>query len=187
MPARHDASGRSPDFERMRPWTCTTGLLDGLEGERARGARQLLERCSRKGFSERGAEGGGRRGSARAAAGRARAGRHVHRREVEERAGVAASLVIRIRRLLGLPEPGAEERVFSDEDIAAAQSTQLFLDAGLAEEAIVEITRVLGEGDGAAGCHDHRGVRRRVPASPATARTTSPCVSRRSPKSSSRR
>jgi adenylate cyclase len=65
--------------------------------------------------------------------------------EVEERAGVPAGLVIRIRKLQGLPEPAPAERAFSDEDIAAAQSTRLFIDAGFGEDAIVTITRVLGE------------------------------------------
>src|SRR5205807_283588 len=54
-------------------------------------------------------------------------------------------LMIRIQRLQGLPEPGPDERVFGDEDLAAAESTQRFLDAGLDDEAIVTITRVLGE------------------------------------------
>jgi adenylate cyclase len=35
--------------------------------------------------------------------------------------------------------------VFGEEEIAAAQSTKMFIDAGIGEEAIAEITRVLGE------------------------------------------
>ncbi len=54
--------------------------------------------------------------------------------------------MIRIRRLLGLPKPEPDDRVFSDEDIEAARATKMFLDAGFDEERIVEITRVLGEG-----------------------------------------
>ena len=61
------------------------------------------------------------------------------------RSGMPESLVIRLRRLQGLSEPGPDERAFSDEDIAAVQSMRLFLDSGLDEEAIVTITRVLGE------------------------------------------
>jgi adenylate cyclase len=57
-------------------------------------------------------------------------------------------MMIRIRRQHGLPEPDPEDRVFSDEDIEAARSTKLFLDAGFDEERIIEITRVLGEGMG---------------------------------------
>ena len=67
-------------------------------------------------------------------------------REIEQRAGLPAGLMLRIRRLSGLPDADPDDRAFADEDIAAAQSTKLFMEAGLTEEAIVEITRVLGEG-----------------------------------------
>jgi adenylate cyclase len=66
-------------------------------------------------------------------------------REIEERTGVPAALMLRMRRLLGLPEVGLDDRAFGDEDVEAARSTRLFLEAGLGEEAIGEITRVLGE------------------------------------------
>ena len=36
--------------------------------------------------------------------------------------------------------------MFGEEEVKAAESTRLFLDVGLGEEAIAEITRVLGEG-----------------------------------------
>ena len=54
----------------------------------------------------------------------------------------------RIRRQHGLPGPGADDRVFTDEDVEAAKSMKLFLDAGFADERVDEITRVLGEGMG---------------------------------------
>jgi adenylate cyclase len=66
--------------------------------------------------------------------------------EIEERTGLPADKVLRTMRLLGLPEVGPEDRVFRDEDMAAADSIKLFLEAGFSEEAIAEITRVLGEG-----------------------------------------
>jgi adenylate cyclase len=66
--------------------------------------------------------------------------------EIERDAGLPAELLMRFRRLLGLPAPTPEDRVFAQEDIEAARSTQLFLDSGLDIESIVEITRVLGEG-----------------------------------------
>jgi adenylate cyclase len=65
--------------------------------------------------------------------------------EVEEQTGVPARLLLRIRRLSGLPEPGLSDRVFGEEDLEVGRSTKLFLDAGLSEEAIGEMTRVLGE------------------------------------------
>lgn len=66
-------------------------------------------------------------------------------KEIEERTGLPVALLIRMRRLLGLPEPGPDDRVFGEDEVAAAESTQLFIDAGLGEDAIVEITRILGE------------------------------------------
>jgi adenylate cyclase len=66
--------------------------------------------------------------------------------EIEERTGLPASTMINVRRLLGLPKPDPDDRVFSDEDVDAARATKMFLDAGFDEERIVEVTRVLGEG-----------------------------------------
>ncbi len=66
--------------------------------------------------------------------------------EIEERTGVPAGLIVRVRQLLGLPKPAPEERVFGDDDIETAQSLKLFLDSGFTEDEIAGITRVLGEG-----------------------------------------
>ena len=68
--------------------------------------------------------------------------------EVEERTGLPDGTIARIRRQQGLPAPGSDDRVFSDEDVEAAKSMKLFLDAGFADERVDEITRVLGEGMG---------------------------------------
>ena len=65
--------------------------------------------------------------------------------EIEERTGLPAHILGRLRRMLGLPDPGPDARVYGEEDIAMAKSTRLYLDAGLSEEAIGEMTRVLGE------------------------------------------
>jgi len=66
--------------------------------------------------------------------------------EIERRTGLPAHMMIRIRQLHGLDEVDSESRVFSDQDLEAARTTKQFLEAGFGEEAIVEITRVLGEG-----------------------------------------
>jgi adenylate cyclase len=121
------------------------GLLDGLEGEERTAREHLLERLVAEGFSLDELRG--------AVAERRLALLPVERllggtysaAEIEERTGVPASRVLRIQRLLGLPEPGTHERVFDDDDLAAAQSTRQFLEGGFSEEAIAEITRVLGE------------------------------------------
>jgi adenylate cyclase len=68
--------------------------------------------------------------------------------ELDERANLPAGTMARTRRQLGLPAPGAEDRVYGEEDVDAARSMKLFLDAGFGEERLDEITRVLGEGMG---------------------------------------
>jgi adenylate cyclase len=124
------------------------GLLDDLEGEARSSREQLLAHLVEEGF---GLE------ELRAAIRECRlvllpvdrvlGGSHTAT-EIEERTGLPAAQLIRIRRLHGLPEVDPDERVFSDEDVEAARSTKLFIDAGFDEEAIVEITRVLGESMG---------------------------------------
>ena len=121
------------------------GLLDGLEGFEREVRIKLLEQLVADGFSEP---------ELKAAVAEDRLallpvervlGGKYTAAEVAERTGVPAELISRVRRLQGLPEPAVDERAFGDEDIAAAESTRLFLDSGLGEEAIVTITRVLGE------------------------------------------
>ncbi len=122
------------------------GLLDGLEaGERV--ARQrLLEQLVQQGYTL---------DQLRSAVAeerlvllpveRALGGRYTTR-EVERLTGVPARLMLRIRRLAGLPAPDEDEPVFGEEDLAVARSTRLFLEAGLSVQAVEEMTRVLGEG-----------------------------------------
>jgi adenylate cyclase len=124
------------------------GLLDGLEGAERGQREQLLARLVDDGFSL---------DDLRKAVQENRLallpvdevlGGAYSAEEIEERTDLPAGLMVRIRRLHGLPEPRPEDKVFSEEDIAAARSTKLFLDAGFSEERIIEITRVLGEGMG---------------------------------------
>jgi adenylate cyclase len=121
------------------------GLLHGLD-ERERAARvKLLDQLVADGFGE---------GELKAAVAEDRLallpvervlGGKYTAAEVEQRTGVPTEMLLRIRRLMGLPEAGPDDRVFGDEDVAAAESTRLFIDSGLGTDAIVTITRVLGE------------------------------------------
>jgi adenylate cyclase len=122
------------------------GLLDGLEGEERAARERLLQQLSDAGFTQDELQDAVAEDRlALLPVDRVLRGHHTAR-EIEERTGLAASTMLRIWRLLGLPEVGPDDRVFRDEDVAAAESTKLFLEAGLREEAIAEITRVLGEG-----------------------------------------
>ena len=122
------------------------GLLDGLEGDARAHREQLLARLVQDGFTEE---------ELRTAVAENRLallpvervlGGTYSAAEIEKRSGLNADSVVRLRRILGLPQPDADDSVFSDEDVEAARSIKLFLDAGFEEERIIEITRVLGEG-----------------------------------------
>jgi adenylate cyclase len=122
-----------------------SGLLDGLEGDQRDARRRLLEKLVADGFELDELE--------RAASEDRLALLPVERvlgacytaAEIEQRTGLPAQVLIRLRRMLGLPEVGPDDPVFGEEDVAMANSTRLFLDAGLQENAIAEMTRVLGE------------------------------------------
>jgi adenylate cyclase len=122
------------------------GLLDNLEGEERAQRERLLNHLLELGFSEDELRTAVRENRlALLPVDRVLGGTYTAE-EIEERTGLPGSTMRRLRRLQGLPEPGPDDRVFSDEDVEAARSTKLFLDAGFDEERIVEITRVLGEG-----------------------------------------
>jgi adenylate cyclase len=67
-------------------------------------------------------------------------------REVAEEVGIPLELVLRVRQTLGLPRPDRDDRVLTESDVEAARRFQGFLDAGLPEDGLLEVTRVLGEG-----------------------------------------
>jgi adenylate cyclase len=99
--------------------------LQGLDGAAREERRQLLERLTADGFTadELG----------RAIAEDRLALLPVDRvlgaiytaREIEQRTGLPGRLLVRMRHLGGLPQPGLDERVFSEEDIEAARATKL--------------------------------------------------------------
>jgi adenylate cyclase len=121
------------------------GLLDGLEGDERRAREQLLTRLADEGvgLDELTAAVAEDR-LALLPVERVLGGRHTAA-EVARRTGLPAEVILRIRGLLGLPVPDAEDLVFSDEDIAAARSQRLFFESGFDEREVAEITRVLGE------------------------------------------
>jgi adenylate cyclase len=122
------------------------GLLDGLEGADRDAREQLLEQLADEGVSLdelKSAVDEDR--LALLPVERVLGGRYTAA-EIEERTGLPADLLRRVRGLLGLPVPGEQDRVFSDIDVEAAKAQRMFLDAGFGEQEIAEITRVLGEG-----------------------------------------
>ena len=124
------------------------GLLDGLEGKERDARRKLLERLHEDGFSEEELIRAVKENRLALLPVERVLGGSYTGDELDERAGLPSGTMTRIRRQLGLPEPEAEDRVYGDEDVEAAKSMKLFLDAGFGDERVDEITRVLGEGMG---------------------------------------
>jgi adenylate cyclase len=66
-------------------------------------------------------------------------------REIEHDSGLPAALMLQLRRLVGLPPAGPDDRVFGESEVIQARSIQQFLDAVIDIDAMSEVTRVLGE------------------------------------------
>ena len=121
------------------------GLLDGLEGPDREAREQLLQKLVDEGVGV---------DELKAAVDEDRLallpvervlGGSYTAAEIEDRSGLPADMVRRVRGLLGLPMPEPDDQVFSEADVEAAKSLRMFLDAGFGEDEIAEITRVLGE------------------------------------------
>jgi adenylate cyclase len=122
------------------------GLLDDLEGEEREHREQLLQRLHDDGFSlDELRQAIEEHRLALLPVDRVLGGTYTAT-EIEAQTDLPVDVMVRLRRLMGLPKPDPGDRVFSDEDIEAARSTKMFLDAGFDEDRIIEITRVLGEG-----------------------------------------
>jgi adenylate cyclase len=123
-----------------------SGLLDGLTGEDLAARERLLHKLVDEGYTLDDLKDAVKEDRlALLLVDRVLGGRYTAR-ELEKRTGLTTAQLLRIRRLLGLPEAAPDDRVFGEEEVRAAASTRMFLDVGLSEEAIAEITRVLGEG-----------------------------------------
>jgi adenylate cyclase len=122
------------------------GLLDGLEGNDRTARERLLRQLVEEDYTlDELKEAVKEDRLALLLVDRVLGGRYTAN-ELEAQTGLTAAQLLRIRRLLGLPEAGPDDRVFGEEEIKAADSTKMFLDVGLSEASIAEITRVLGEG-----------------------------------------
>jgi adenylate cyclase len=125
------------------------GLLEGVEGEDARKARiDLLRKLEEEGVPLE---------ELRAAVDENRLpllpvervltgeGKRYTREEVVEEVGLDLDLLIRLWRALGQPEIPSGEAIFTEEDVEAARSVTRFLDAGIPEERLLELTRAMSQ------------------------------------------
>jgi adenylate cyclase len=123
------------------------GLLKGLRGKAREARRELLAELAAAGVPleelrqaveedrlvllpvERVLEGEGRRYTAA---------------EVAELAGLELDFLVRQRQALGLPIPDPDQKHLSEEDLEAAKRLSTVLEAGLPEEGVLDMARVLG-------------------------------------------
>jgi adenylate cyclase len=68
------------------------------------------------------------------------------RRELAEKVDLPMALLDRQWRALGLTSPPDDARVFTDRDIKQVEQLKAFFDAGLPEDGVLGVSRVIGEG-----------------------------------------
>jgi adenylate cyclase len=123
------------------------GLLDGLDGD-ARGSRlKLLQELEQNGVpleELRAASREGRLALVPLERALAPPGERFTFDEMAERAELDPGFLADLTRALGLPIPQDGEPIFTDADVKAAQTVGGFRAAGIGDEELLEVTRVLG-------------------------------------------
>jgi adenylate cyclase len=130
----------SVDFE-------AEGLFKGTRGKARQARRELLEELHSQGFSLeelREAVAEDRLALLPVERVLAPAGERYTGREVAELTGLPQDFLITQRQALGLPVPDPDEPVFDAEDVEAARRLKAFRDAGIPDEAMLDMARVLG-------------------------------------------
>jgi adenylate cyclase len=122
------------------------GLLEGLEGAARSERLALLERLSADGvpLAEL------RRSTAAGTimyllADRVVAGSERYTAaEIARLSGIDEGFLMELRRAMGLPVPEPDEPAYTDSELEAARMTHIARDAGLADEELLDLMRVLG-------------------------------------------
>ncbi len=124
------------------------GLLDGLEGETRAQRVALLRYLVEQGISREGLLRHHRDGTLTYALVERTVGgapQYTHA-ELLERAGIRAELFEALRQAIGLPLTEGDERAFVEADVDAARIAGEFVRAGIPEEDVLDVARVLGRG-----------------------------------------
>ena len=124
------------------------GLLDGLDGDARTARLELLERLEAEGASLDELRGAVRDGLlVFLLAERLVDGPPRHRlRDVAETAGVPLDLLVALRRANGLPVPDPDAVALTDLDVEAMRTAAAFRAAGVSDEQMLDVVRVLGRG-----------------------------------------
>ncbi|HTY96299.1 MAG TPA: adenylate cyclase regulatory domain-containing protein [Solirubrobacteraceae bacterium] len=128
------------------------GLLDGLEGAEREERLALLRQLAGQGVPleelHRSADSGR---LVFLLADRVIGGpRSLTAEQVAERSGVSLRFLLDSRRAMGLPIPEPGEAAFTENDVEAARRSLVATEAGITEEDLLELLRVLGRGLGQA-------------------------------------
>jgi adenylate cyclase len=73
-------------------------------------------------------------------------GRRYTAAQIAERTGVELDFLHSIRRAMGMPTPAPDEALYTENELDSVRMTGAFAAAGVSEEEILELTRVLGRG-----------------------------------------
>lgn len=126
------------------------GLLQGAESERERQARvELLDYLRDQGVELdelKEAVDEGRLAVLPVERMLSRDSQHLSRRDLAEEVEIEPELLRRTHRALGMAVPDDDERAFDDEDLEAARELKQFREAGLPDEGLLQISRVMGQG-----------------------------------------
>jgi adenylate cyclase len=66
--------------------------------------------------------------------------------QIVARTGVKLDFLVAIRRAMGMPIPAPEEAVYTEDEIESVEMTTAFRAAGISDEEMLELTRILGRG-----------------------------------------
>jgi adenylate cyclase len=130
----------TPDWE-------AEGMLDGLDSDARAGRERLLDLLHDSGFDSdqlREAIAEGRLALLpveRVLAGESR----YTTPEAAQRAGIDEPFLLDLADALGLPVPASGEAIFSDDDVEAARAIGRFREAGLPDDGLLELARMLGD------------------------------------------
>jgi adenylate cyclase len=124
------------------------GLLDGLDGRQREARLALLRELASEGFSIEDLK----RAAAEDRLGllpvdRVLTGEPKYTaRDVAKLSGAPLEFLLAVRQAMGFAAPDPDERVLGDDDVEAARTFERLRQAGLPEDALLEVTRVLGSG-----------------------------------------
>jgi adenylate cyclase len=123
------------------------GLLGGLDGDARDARRRLLAELEESGVpldELREASEEGRLALVPLERELAPPGERLTFAEMAERAELEPKFLSKLTRALGLPLPEDDEAIFTERDLEAAKTVSGFRAAGIGDEELLEVTRVLG-------------------------------------------